>query len=191
MSRSTARSRSLRRRPSRTVPAMIVAVVLLVIGVLTAVAAISRLVDGRWPAQVTSTAPTVAALTWGSAAVLSVGAVLVLIGLPLLVAGIKLGGFKAAPLAARGTSEAVSDTEFVISSRSLARLAAARADQVDGVNKVSASASGGRIHLSITTTSEQTAAIRQQVHDGVTERLSTTGVRPVPRVSATVRTKGV
>lgn len=191
MSRSNARSRSLRRRPSRTVPATIVAVVLLALGGLTAIAAISRLVQGSWPTQVTGAASTVAALTWGSAAVITAGALLALIGLVLLIAGIKLGDFKTAPLAARGASDAVGDTDFVISTRSLARLVAARADQVDGVDKVSASASGRRVHLKVTTTSEQTAEIRQQVNDGVTKRLSATGVQPVPRVSTTVRTKGI
>ena len=49
MSRSNARTRSLRRRPSRTIPATVVAVVLLALGVATAIAAISRLVQGSWP----------------------------------------------------------------------------------------------------------------------------------------------
>ena len=191
MSRSNAQSRRLRRRPSRTIPAAIVAVVLLAVGALTAIVAISRLIDSSWPTQVTGPASAVAALTWGSAAVLTAGAIAALLGLVLLVAGIKLGAYKTAPLAARGTSEAAGDTDFVISTRSLARLAAARADQVDGVDKVSASASGRRVHLKVATTSEQTDQIRRQVTDGVTERLAATGVQPVPRVSATVRTKGI
>lgn len=191
MSRANARSRRLRRRPSRTVPASIVAVVLLALGVLTAIAAISRLVDGSWPGQVTGPAAAVAALTWGSAAVLTAGAVLGVLGLVLLIAGIKLGRFRTAPLVAGGSGEAVADTDFVISTRSLARLAAARADQVDGVDTVSASSSSRRVRLKVATTSEQTEQIRQQVIDGVTERLAATGLQPVPRVSATVRTKGI
>lgn len=191
MSGSNVRSRSLRRRPSRTVPATVVAVVLLALGVLTAIAAVSRLANGSWPTQVTGAAAPVAAWTWGSTAVLTAGAVLALVGLVLLIAGLKPGGLKAASLAVPGTSEAVADTEFVISTRSLARLAVSRADSVDGVDKVSASASGHRVHLDVTTTSEQTDEIRAQVAEAVQERLASTGVQPVPRVGVTVRTKGI
>ena len=71
MSRTDAKSRRLRRRPSRIVPATIVAVVLLALGVLAAIAAIARLVNGTWASQVTGPARTVAGLTWGSAAVIT------------------------------------------------------------------------------------------------------------------------
>lgn len=191
MSRSNARSRSLRNRPSRSIAATIVALVLVALGVLVAICAISRLVQGSWPTQVTGAASAVASTTWGSAAVISVGAVLAVIGLVLLTSGIKPGAPTTAALSAPATSAAVGDTDFVISTRSLARLAAAGADQVDGVHKVSASASGRRVQLTVTTTSEQAAEIRQKVSDSVTERLSATGVQPVPRVSATVQTKGI
>lgn len=191
MSRRNARSRQLRRRPSRTIPASVVALLLLALGVLTAIASISRLVDGSWPATVSSAAAGLAALTWASSAVVTSGVVLALLGLVLLVAGLKLGSFSTATIAARDIGGTVEDTDFVISTRSLARLAAARADQVDGVDKVSASASARRVQLQVTTTSEQVDEIRRQVTDGVAERLAATGVRPVPRVRATVRTKGI
>ena len=71
----------------------------------------------------------------------------------------------------------------------MARLAAGRADLVDGVDKVSASADGRRVRLQLTTSSQQTAEIRDRVVRGVTESLTATGLDPAPRVSATVRTK--
>lgn len=191
MSRSNSRSRRLRRRPSRTIPATIVAVVLLALGALTATVAIARLVNGTWPTQVTGAAGTISALTWGSAAIIITGAVSALIGLILLIAGVKLGAFKTATLQTGQPSQTVGDTDFVISTRSMARLAAARADQVDGVDTVSASASGRRVQLQVTTTSEQAAEIRDQVRQGVTETLSGAGVQPMPRITATVRTKGI
>lgn len=191
MSRSNARSRRLRRRPSRTVPAAIVAVVLVALGALAAVVAVGRLVNGTWPSQISAAARSVSALTWGSTAVLAVGAVVALVGLILLSAGIKLGAFNTATLHTSQPNQTVGDTDFVISTRSLARLAAARADQVDGVDKVSASASARRVHLQVTTTSEQAAVIRDQVREGVTETISGVGVQPMPRVTATVRTKGI
>ena len=190
MSRTNARSRRLRRRPSRVVPATIVAVVVLALGTLTAIAAINRLVNGTWASQVTGPARTVAALTWGSTAIIVSGIVLALIGLVLLVAGIKRGAFRTAELAAPGGGE-VGETDYVISTRAVARLAAAQADTVDGVDKVSASASGRRVHVSVTTDSEQANQIRDRVQTGVTDRLTAAGVSPAPRVTTTVRTKGI
>lgn len=190
MSRSIAKSRRLRRRPSRTVPATIVALMLVAVGVLAVTAAIARLVNGTWPSQITGPARAVAVLTWGSATVIVAGVVLALIGLVLLVAGLKLGAFKTAQLAAPAGGT-VSETDYVISSRALARLAAARADTVDGVDKVSASASGRRVHVQVTTTSEQNTEIRDHVRQRVNDTLTAAGVQPAPRVTATVRTKGI
>ena len=110
--------------------------------------------------------------------------------LVLLIAGIKLGAFGSAELAVPAGGQ-VGQTDYVISTRAMAHLAAAEADTVDGVDKVSASASGRRVHVSVSTTSEQTDQIRDRVQRGVTERLTAAGVSPAPRVSATVRTKGI
>ena len=190
MSRSDATSRGLRRRPSRTVPATIVAVVLLAVGVLAAITAIARLVNGTWASQVTSPARKVSGLTWGSAAIITASVVLALVGLILLIAGVKLGAFKTAQLQPPA-GDRIGESDFVISTRAMARLAAAEADTVDGVDKVSASASGRKVYLTVTTTSEQGDQIRSRVQQGVVERLTAAGVSPAPKVSTTVRTKGI
>lgn len=188
MSRTDARSRRLRRRPSRTVPATVVAVLLLALGVLTAIATISRLATGSWPTQVTGPASAVGALTWASSALLTAAVVAVVLGLVLLVAGLKPGAYRSTVL--RGPSgDPVEQTDYVISNAAVARLAAGRADLVDGVDKVSASADGRRVRLRLTTSSSQTTEIRDRVVRGVTESLTATGLDPAPRVSATVTTK--
>lgn len=191
MSRSNARSRRLRHRPSRVVPASIVAAVLLAVGVLAAIAAIARLVNGTWPTAVTSAARGVSDLTWGSGAAIATGAVIAAVGVVLLVAGLKPGAFRTARLRAAGSTSAAADTDFVISTRAIARLAAARADSVDGVDKVSVSASGRRVAINAATTSEQAEEIRSRIVDGVTQTLSAAGLHPAPRVTARVRTKGI
>ncbi|MGI3779876.1 MAG: DUF6286 domain-containing protein [Janthinobacterium lividum] len=188
MSRGNARSRRLRRRPSRTVPATVVAVVLLALGVLTAVVAIARLATGSWDSRVSGPAGAVAGQTWGSSAVLIAAVVALVLGLVLVVAGLKPGAFRSAQL--HGPSgQGIEQTDYVITNGAIARLAAGRADQVDGVDKVSASADGRHVQLHITTTSEQTAQIRDRVVQGVTESLTATGLDPAPRVSATVHQK--
>lgn len=188
MSRTNARSRRLRRRPSRTVPATIVALVLLALGVLTAVAAIARLVTGTWDGRVTGVTGAVAGQTWGSSAVLAAAVVTLVLGLVLLVAGLKPGAYRSAHL--DGPSGAgIEQTDYVITNAAIARLAAGQADLVDGVDKVSASADGRRVHLRITTGSEQATQIRDRVVARVTDALTATGLDPAPRVSANVRTK--
>lgn len=190
MNRSNAKSRRLRHRPSRTIPATIVALVLTAIGVLAAVAGIARLVNKTWPSQVTGPAGTVSGAAWGSAGVIVAGIVVALLGLILLIAGIKLGGFKTARLSAPDGGD-VGDTDYVISTRAIAKLAASRADTVDGVDKVSVSASGARVHLHIATNSEQTTDISDRVRHTVAEVLTATGISPMPRITASVRTKGI
>lgn len=178
----------LRRRPSRTVPASIVSVLLLAIGVLAVIAAVARLTNGSWPSQVTGPASAAAGLTWGSTAVIVAAAVLVVLGLVLVVAALKPGARKAAALQAGGANSPA-EHEYVISTRSIAKLAVARADGVDGVDKVSASASERRVHLAVTTTSQQRDAVRTQVAQAVSETLAGAGLSPQPRVSVSVRTK--
>lgn len=167
------------------------AVVLLAVGALVAVVAIARLVNRTWPSPVITAASGVKVLTWGSAAIITAAAVTALIGLVLLIAGLKLGAFRTARLQPASDNGGTADTDFVISTRAMARLAAARADLVDGVDKVSASASGRRVRLRAATTSEQSEEIRSRISEGVTETLSAAGVQPMPRVTATVRTKGI
>lgn len=191
MSRSNARSRRLRRRPSRVVPASIVAVVLLTVGVLAAISAVARLANGTWPTPVSAGAGGLTGLTWGSAAMLAASAVVAAIGLVLLVAGLKAGAFRTIRLQPANPTSTAADTDFVISTRAVARLAAARADLVDGVDKVAVSATARRVDIQAVTTSEQAQEIRDRIAEGVTQTLTDAGLHRVPRVTARVRTKGI
>lgn len=190
MSRGPARVR-LRRRSSRVVPAVVVAVLLLALGVLVALATIARLVNGSWPLAATSATGALTRLTWGAAPVVAAGVVLALLGLFLLLAGLVPGGLRSARLDVPAETGAVADTDAVISTRALARIAGSRADQVDGVDRVSASATTRRVRLAVTTSSAQVEEIRTAVTQGVTDALTRAGVRPVPRVSTAVRTKEI
>ena len=91
MSRTDARSTALRRRPARTVPATITAVVLLALGVGLVWAAVQRLVQGSWPTFADQTGAWVAALSWGTVWVLVISIAVAVLGLILLVAAIKPG----------------------------------------------------------------------------------------------------
>jgi hypothetical protein len=194
MSRSDAKSSSLRRRPSRTVPASIAALLLLALGVAGVWSSIERLSSGRWPSWVGSTHKWLGSQTWGEAVVIVLSAVVALIGLALLLSAIKPGmpnayEIEGADLDAGAGSTAPGDTEFVMTRRSVAKLARAHAATVPGVASVSASATSRRVTLAVTTLSEQGQAIEERVTAQVTDALTSAGLSPRPRVTAKARTE--
>jgi cytoskeletal protein RodZ len=191
MSRSDAHSSRLRRRRSRTVPASIVAVVLLAAGVLAVVAAVAAIAAGAWPSQVQSAADVVASWRWNSPEVLTAGIVVAVLGVVLVLAAVLPGPWNAAALSAPQQAQA-EVVDVVISNRGLARLALSSAEIVDGVDRVSASAAGHRVRVSVVTSSrDQAQLVRDRVQQVVTDRLRAVGVTPVPRVSTTVSTKEI
>ncbi len=186
MSRHDARTTSLRRRPARTIPATVTALVLLALGVGLVWAAVVRLSQGSWPAFADQTATFVAAWTWGSIAVLVASLAVAVIGLILVIAALKPGPPTALALD-DGSSGGV-HTEVVMTRRSVAKLATARAGQVDGVDSVSTVVGARRVTLTVRTPSQQSQAIEQQVRDRVSGALQAAGLAPMPSVVVRART---
>ena len=156
---------------------------------LAVLSVIVRLVKGAWPGVVTTSAHGLAAVTWSSAVMITATIVIGVLGLILIIAALKPGHTTTAQLAGP-QQNTIADTDYVISRRAIARLAAAQADGVDGVERVSTSATGTRVHLSIVSPSEQTDQIRSRVVDSVTQTLQAAGLDPMPRIIASVRTQG-
>ncbi len=191
MSRHDARSTSLRRRPARTIPATVTALVLLALGVGLVWAAVERLARGSWPAFADQTAAWVAAWTWGSVVVLVVSLALAVIGLVLLIAAVKPGQPNALTLDEGSSDGAGVHTEVVMTRRSVAKLATARAGQVDGVDSVSTVVGARRITLTVKTPSQQSQTIEQQVRERVTGALQAAGLAPMPAVVVRARTQSL
>lgn len=191
MSRSTTASSpvSLRRRPSRTVPATIVAICLTAVGVLMAWAGIARLSDSRWPSFVGWVRRTVGDLTWGSAAAIAIAIVLTLIGLFLLVSALSPGKPNAYVIDDENLSAGgVGSTEFVMTRKAVAKLATAHAHQVSGVDAVRATVTGRAVRLTVTSPSAQRDEVSRSVTTAVREALDAVRLQPAPKVTATVRT---
>ena len=193
MSRSDAKSSSLRRRPSRTVPATIAAVVVTGLGVAGVWASIERLSSGRWPIWVGSTHKWLGSQTWGTAVVIVLAAVVAIIGLLLLLSAIKPGmpnayEIEGADVSGDPDSTTTGDTEFVMTRKSVAKLARAHAATVPGVDSVSALVTSRRVTLSVKTLSEQGQAIEERVTSQVTGALVAAGLSPQPTVSTKART---
>ena len=192
MSRTDARTTALRRRPARTIPATLTAVVLLALGVGLVWAAVQRLVQGSWPAFADQTGAWVAALAWGTVWVLVLAIAVAVLGLILLVAAIKPGPPTAMSVDSGSSADAAgASTEVVMTRRSVAKLATARAGQVDGVDSVSSVVGARKITVSVKTPSQQLAEIEQQVRDRVTDALQSAGLAPMPAVVVRARTQSL
>lgn len=189
MSRTDARPAKLRRRPTRTVPATIVSLVLLAVGVGLVWITVLRLLNGRWPTFLSSLHKWLAVLNWGSAIAISVSLAAVVVGLILLVCAWKPGQPNAMVLQLDRSSDAAGSTEFVMTRRSVARLATGHAAQVDGVDSVSAAVTARRVALSVKSPSEQRSQLAETVSARVGEALQGAGLQPMPKITTTVHTK--
>ncbi|MDK1326393.1 DUF6286 domain-containing protein [Arthrobacter sp. zg-Y1143] len=194
---------SMRRRPSRSVPATITAVLLLALGVALVWAAVLRLVNGSWPVFVTEPLRWLRETSWDSTQGWTAAVILGVLGLILLLCGIIPGEYRALPLRAKpvnmpgmpgaadtgGVPSVRGGETVVMSRRAVARLAASTCDHIDGVASASATASARRVHLDVTTALHGTSDLEHWVVDGVRSRLAATGLDPVPEVTASIRTR--
>lgn len=189
MSRRDARSRSLRRRPSRTVPAVVVAVVLFVLSVALVWGAVLRLSSGSWPDPVSQAGTWAGELSWGETLLVVIAGAAVLIGLVMVFFALSPGRPSAMWLQTEAVETDQGSTEVVMTRRSVAKLAHARADDIDGVDSVSSTVGSRRVSLSVTTASTRRDEIQEAVTKTVDETLRTAGLNPMPRVAVTVRTR--
>lgn len=199
MSRNDGRSTRLRHRPSRTVPALIVAILLLALGVALAWLAVARLVDGTWSTLLQGARDGLAGLRWNSASLWGAGVAAVVLGLVLLACALLPGAFNALSVrnANRDTVGGETDTgpgvlgrETVMSRRAVAHLARAHCVQIDGVRSATATVSNRRVNLKVKTSLRETDDLRTRITDAVRERLDTVGLDPVPRVITSIETTG-
>lgn len=195
MSRYDGRSTRLRHRPSRAVPAFIVGLVMLAAGVALVWLTIARLVNGTWPTLVQGPRDWITSLTWNDASVWGIGIAAVVVGVILLLCALVPGGFSALSVRDSGYRSGedplpVQEQETVMTRRAVARLAKAACGQIDGVSSVSATATTTKVHVGVQTPLHDVGDLRTKVIDSVRVRLEAVGLDPVPRISATVHSKG-
>jgi hypothetical protein len=192
MARDDARSSSLRRRPSRTAPAAVVAALLVAVGVTGVWATAERLATGSWPVWVGDVHRWGATETFGSVTVIAVSSLVALLGVLLIVTALRPGmpnAYDIDPSAGSGGSvDTTPSTEFVMTRRAVATLATAQAGRVAGVDSVSATVTSRRVAVSVSTSSAQTEDIDRLVTSRVTDALLAAGLSPQPAVATSVRT---
>lgn len=192
MSRHDGKATPLRHRPSRAVPALILGTLLLAAGVALVWAALALLATGSWPEFLAGPRDWLTGLTWNDPGVWAVGAAAAVVGLVLLAAALVPGRFNALRLQVPGDEGqvAVAGTqEIVMTRRAVARYAAAHCEYVDGVASASATASARAVHLNVTTALHETGELRGRVIAEVRAQLAGAGLNPVPKITASVRSK--
>lgn len=171
---------SLRRRPSRVVPASITAAVLLLIGAAAVAAVAGRLVNGRTDRTTQTVLTWLSGLRWNSAAVLTAAIVAIIAGIVLIVVAVRPGRRDALQLD-------LDEVDAVVPRRVLARLLRARVEAVDGVQQADAAVDEHRIVIQVATATRYTDDVRQQVSATVDRTLAAAGLQRTPRHRVVVR----
>ncbi|WP_038371957.1 DUF6286 domain-containing protein [Brachybacterium phenoliresistens] len=174
--------RPLVARPTRTVPATLLALALLTAGGLALWALGALLLTGSWPAPLQEPMARLGALRLADRALLAAAAGCAVLGIVLLVAALRPGR----PRTRAVLGDAVPGTT-ALPHRDLERRLRARLEQVDGVRSARAAAGPRTVRITVSTVLEDTApvlaAARRAAHGTIAE------IRPVhdPRVLVRAR----
>lgn len=188
MSRADRIVRTTRRRSMRRGTAVVTAVVILAVMALIAYAGITRIATAAWPSWLDAGISAAPGLTWMMPGLIAAEVVLVLLGIVLIAKALRPGRLRVARLTV-ADSPSVRNTDVTLSRRGIARLAAARADEIDGVDSLSTTATGRRVVLKVDTRAADTAGIREAVRSAVAERLAQASLQPAPRVKVEMRSR--
>lgn len=175
------------RRPRRSVPAVIVAVLLLALCASVIVAVVQSLL-GQTPfvtlAQLLSVS---SSQRWSSAATIVVAVVLAVLGLILLVAALRPGRPTVVPLGRIQYGEGRPGADAGVRRHTLAKDLTASARSVAGVTAAEVSAGRSRIVARVRVAAADPAAVPGQVRDRLEQRVAEIG--PAPRPTVRVRAR--
>lgn len=174
--------RSLTRRPSRSLAAAVMAVVLLVLGALGTWLLGHRLVTGRWPAPAARTIEAIGSTALDSTSVLAVGCVLALLGLVAL--GLALWPGRPRYL------EVLRDEvpgQTVVSRKDLTTLLRHQVERADGVDGASVKLHGQQAQVSVGSPLGASPQVRDSVNVAVQDALE--HMRPAQPIRASVRVR--
>lgn len=197
MSRKDGRTQSLYQRPSRAVPALIVALLMLAGSAGLVWAALSKAINGFWPPFLAPLRSWILDAHWDSLVIWLAGAVFAALGMLLILCAAVPGAFSVLKLQATdhandknaAKNDGKGSDQFVITRRGVANVARSQSERIDGVAKAVASASVTNVHVAITTPLRTPGDLRQEVVESVHARLERSGVDPVPKVTASVQSK--
>lgn len=185
-------TRLLRKRPSRIGPAVVVALILLLLAVglgwagIAAFASFGTVAAGLIEAPESGIAETAGNLHWNSAPVIAVGVILALLGLIALILGVSPGARRILGVRADG-AEHIGDFEVALPTSALSQIAAAAADGIDGVSGVKASSNAKSTIVTFSTPVRDFEPIRAEVEAAVKDRFASISFDRTPTVKVQAR----
>ncbi len=172
------------RRPRRTLPATLVALVLLAAAALTAVSCV-QVLTGRPPwLPFTAAAAFGATLTWSHPLTLVVALIVLLLGLVLLAAAVVPGAPTVLALVGAADQPTSGATRA-----SVATALRNAAGAVDGVDTATVRVRGGAVTATVRTPIRESAALAEQVRAAITDRLDDLALARAPRIRVRVATR--
>ncbi|UVI35807.1 DUF6286 domain-containing protein [Brevibacterium spongiae] len=189
-------TRLLRKRPSRIGPAVVVALILLLLAVGLGWASVAAFVSaGSVDAALTGTTGAsgsgsglgqLGATQWSSGVVIGSGMVLAILGLIALILGIAPGARRSTAVSTP-VPEHIGDLEVAVPTAALSHIAAAAADGVDGVSGVKASSNAASTIVTFSTPVRDHEPIRAEVEAAVRERFDSISFDRKPTVKVQAR----
>ena len=170
------------RRPSRSTPSVVLALLLLTAGGLGAWLTGHRIVTGTWPDRTVTTLDTIGSTALGSAAVITAAGIAAVCGLAMILAALWPG------LPER--VEFLPDTvpgQTAVTRRDLAGLVRTQVEQVDGVHSVAVTARRSRVDVVVLSVLDDLAPVREAARKKADEALD--ALKPVGITRSRVRIK--
>ena len=168
------------RRPSRSTPSVILALLLLTAGGLGAWLTGHRIVTGTWPDRTVTTLDTIGSTALDSAAVITAAGIAAVCGLAMILAALWPG------LPER--VEFLPDTvpgQTAVTRRDLAGLVRTQVEQVDGVHSVAVTARRSRVDVVVLSVLDDLAPVREAARKKADEALD--ALKPVGITRSRVR----
>lgn len=180
-------SPSLHRRSSRSLPATLTALVLLLTAVAGAWIGITRITTGTWPEFLRSGREASTYLTWSSPAVITAAIIMALLGLILLLAALLPGQHSTIRLD-EPENRRVGNSEAVLTRRGLSKIAAAHIDRTDGVDRSSVTTTAKRMDVSVRTPLHDAGDLSNRLEASLNTKMHDLGVIPKLAIKVRVRT---
>ena len=178
------------RRPRRTAPATVVALVLFAVCAGVAVAIVQSLLGGTPFLGLEQLLGVTAAQRWNSATMIAVAVVVAVVGLLLFAVAVRPGRPVVLPLAVLETPDGGPGADAGVRRATLAKDLAAAVATVPGVSAVNVDASRGAVTARVRTAGTGASGVPDAVHERLTARLADIAPARMPRVRVRVQRDG-
>ena len=168
------------RRPSRSAPVIVLALLLLIAGGLGVWALGNRLLNGAWPNGISSAVSGLGSTIIGAPAVLATACFVAVCGLFMILLALWPGAFERAEVLADNVPG-----QTAISRRDLARLVQTHVERVDGVHSTRVRVRRTRVNVTVFSVLDDLEPVRQAAQKAAEQAIQT--LKPVGTAHSRVR----